>query len=177
MNSTIIPVNKSKPVRYFTGAAVLMVLGLLLIVTPGWFTYAQDPVILKAIGYIFIIFFGALVLLYGQRVFDKKPGMVLDDEGFIDYTSGVNTGKVLWADVTDIFVKEGMGQQFIMLKVKNPEKYIEREKNPLKIRIMQMNNRLYETPINISAKTVKMSFDALHQLLGERLSGYRQEQL
>lgn len=177
MNSTIIPVNKSKPVRYFSGAAVLMVLGLLLIVTPGWFTYAQDPVILKAIGYIFIIFFGALVLLYGQRVFDKKPGMVLDDEGFIDYTSGVNTGKVLWEDVTDIFVKEGMGQQFIMLKVRDPEKYIEREKNPLKIRIMQMNNRLYETPINISAKTVKMSFDALYQLLGEMLSGYRQEQL
>lgn len=103
--------------------------------------------------------------------------MVLDDEGFIDYTSGVNTGKVLWEDVTDIFVKEGMGQQFIMLKVRDPEKYIEREKNPLKIRIMQMNNRLYETPINISAKTVKMSFDALYQLLGEMLSGYRQEQL
>ncbi len=168
-NPIIIPVNKSKPVKYFTGSAVLTILGLLLIVTPGWFTYAEDPVVLKVIGYILVIFFGACMLLYSQRVFDKKPAMVLDEEGFTDYTSGVNTGKVLWQDVTGIFIKEGMGQQFIMLKVKDPEKYIEREKNPLKLRILQMNNRLYETPINISAKGMKISFEDLHQLLKERI--------
>lgn len=108
------------------------------------------------------------MLLYSQRVFDKKPAMVLDEEGFTDYTSGVNTGKVLWKDVTGICLKEGMGQQFIMLKVKDPEKYIEREKNPLKLRILQMNNRLYETPINISAKGMKISFEDLYQLLKEK---------
>ena len=108
------------------------------------------------------------MLLYSQRVFDKKPAMVLDEDGFTDYTSGVNTGKVLWKDVTGIFIKEGMGQQFIMLKVKDPEKYIKREKNPLKLRILQMNNRLYETPINISAKGMKISFEDLYQLLKEK---------
>lgn len=161
----IIPVNKSKSLKYFIGSAVLTVLGLLFIVAPEWFIRSDNPTVIKVIGYIFIIFFGAVMLLYSQRVFDKKPAMILDDEGFTDNTSGVNTGKVLWKDVTDIFVKEGMGQQFIMLKVKNPESYIEREKNPLKMRIMNMNNRLYETPINISAKAVKMSFEELLNLL------------
>ena len=168
MNSIIIPVNKSKSVKYFTGSVLVTILGLLLIVAPGWFTHAQNPVVLKVIGYILIVFFGACMLLYSQRVFDKKPAMVLDGEGFTDYTSGVNTGKVLWKDVTGISLKEGMGQQFIMLKVKDPEKYIEREKNPLKLRILQINNRLYETRINISAKGMKISFEDLHQLLKEK---------
>lgn len=168
MNQIIIPLNKTKSTRYFLGSLLLCVFGILFITTPEWFIRSDNPTVIKIVGYILVILFGAFTLLFSQRVFDKKPAMVLDDEGFIDNTSGVNTGKVLWTDVTDVFVKEGMGQKFIMLKVKNPQTYIEREKNPLKIRIMDMNNRLYQTPINISAKGMRISFDDLHQLINKK---------
>lgn len=169
-NQLIIPKNKAKSTKYFIGALILCILGILCITMPGWFIRSDNPTVIKVVGYILVVLFGAFTLLYSQKVFDKNPGMLLDEEGFVDNTSGVNTGKVLWKDVTNIFVKEGMGQQFIMLKVKNPDFYIDREKNPLKVRIMDMNKRLYETPINISAKGLKISFDDLLTKLREHAS-------
>jgi len=166
-NELIIPKNKTKPIKYFIVSLLLCILGLLFITTPEWFIRSNNPGVIKIVGYIFIILFGAFTLMFSQKVFDKQPGMILDNEGFIDNTSGVNTGKVKWKDITEIFIKEALDQRFIMLKVKDPNVYMQREKNPLKIRIMNMNNSLYETPINISPKGLKISFEALLRKLKE----------
>lgn len=166
-NEVIIPLSKTKLVKYFIGSLLFVFAGFLFITNPDWFIKAEDPSVIKWIGYASVIFFGACAIFISQKLFDKKPGLIIDAEGITDNSSGVSAGKILWKDVKEISMQEVMSQKFIMLKMKNPEFYLQREKNPIKKRMMELNYKLYQTPINISANGLKIGFDDLYELIKE----------
>lgn len=167
-NEIIIPLSKTKLVKYFIGSLLFVAAGLLFILKSELFIKSNDPAVIKIIGYASVIFFGACAVLIGGKLFDKKPGLVIDGEGITDNSSGVSAGKILWKDVKDISAQEVMSQKFIMLKMKNPEFYLQREKNPIKKRMMELNYRLYQTPVNISANGLKIGFDKLYSQILEK---------
>lgn len=160
-----IPLSKTKLVKYFIGSLLFVFAGFLFITNPHWFIKADDPTIIKWIGYASVVFFGACAIFISQKLFDKKPGLIIDEEGITDNSSGVSAGKILWKDVKEISEHEVMGQKFIMLRMKNPEFYLQREKDPIKRRMMELNYKLYGTPINIAANGLKISFGELYTLI------------
>lgn len=174
MNSEIkIRYNKAGTKKWFIISIVTVLWGVLLIIFPFWFIRSDNPYVIKFVGYLLIVIFGFLAWFFGKKLFDKKPGLAIDEEGVLDYSSGLNIGKVFWRDVVDIREKSANGQRFMMVDVKNPEEYIEREVNPLKKRIMGINNRLYQTPINITSKGLNVEFEELYQLITESFAKFR----
>ncbi|WP_300601484.1 STM3941 family protein [Niabella sp.] len=165
MQTITIPVNKKKIIRNLVGAAVFVLLGILFVIKPFLFIRSDDPTMIRIIGYICTGFFGVAIILFVQKLQDKKAGLIIDEEGITDNSSGIAAGRVLWKDIKNIRTERVTDQPFIMLEIKNPEAYLQQQKNPVKKRAMELNYQLYKTPVGISAQFLNIGFEELLQLL------------
>lgn len=160
---TIIPLSKSK--------IVLMLLGALMFVAGGiWFVFYPPsvensiwvtPFEIKAAGYASMLFFGACAFFFIRKLPDDKPGLIIDDTGLTDNSSGLPAGQILWSDIEKVSVIEISGQRIIMLTARNPQDYIDRQTSLFVRKGMELNNRLYGTPLSLTANGLKISFDDL----------------
>lgn len=161
---TIIALSKTKLTKLFIGAVAFVAAGFLFTLKPLLFTKSDDPYVVVWIGYATIIFFGLCAVYLGMKLFDKKPGLILDEEGITDNSGGAaSRQKILWRDVKEISIQQVMSEKFIMLKMKNPDFYYKNEKNPIKKRMMELNYRLYGTPVSISANGLKIGVEELYE--------------
>lgn len=168
-----IPVNKKKIRRNLIGAILFVLLGVLFVIKPFLFIRSDDPTMIRIIGYICTAFFGIGVILFVQKLRDKKEGLIIDAEGITDNSSGIAAGKVLWRDVKSIRVEQVADQSFIMLDVKDPLLYIRQQQNPVKKRAMELNYQLYKTPVGIAPRFLNIRFDQLLQLLEGAFKEFR----
>jgi hypothetical protein len=116
---------------------------------------------MKMVGYASIIFFGGCAFIFIRKLPDGKPGLIIDDSGLTDNSSGLSDGQILWSDIEKVSVIEISGQRIIMLKTKNPQDYINRQTSLFVRKGMELNNRLYGTPLSLTANGLKISFDDL----------------
>jgi hypothetical protein len=166
----IIALNKTKIIPMFVGSLVFVILGLWLILMPPKTgnSYWGNETKMRIAGYASTIFFGTCGFLYARKLSDNKPGLVIDDQGFTDNSSSVAAGQVLWSDVNYISVTEVSRQKFVMIFVNNPTEYIDRQSSFFKRKVMAMNYKMYDTPINISANSLKISFPELYSTLKDK---------
>ena len=163
---------------------VLMLLAALAFVVIGfWFvislpaisnTYWGNPIKIAIAGYASILFFGLCAFALIKKLPDNKPGLIIDQTGLTDNSSGVSAGQILWADIEDISVIEIHGQKLIMLQVTNPQDYINKQTSGFKRKMMQMNYKMYGTPLSITSNGLKISFDELVSTLTDKLKAARQ---
>ena len=105
---------------------------------------------------------------------DNKPGLIIDQTGLTDNSSGVSAGQILWSDIEDISVLEIHRQKIIMLQVRNPQDYIDKQTSGFKRKMMQMNYKMYGTPLSITSNGLKVSFDELLSTLKDKLKATQQ---
>jgi hypothetical protein len=74
---------------------------------------------------------------------------------------------VEWKDITSIDSIDVAGQQLIVVKVKNPEKYVDKASNNAQKRLLRLNVKQYGTPIFITTNSLQIGFDELLALLNE----------
>ena len=60
-----------------------------------------------------------------------------------------------------------------ILEVKNPQEYIGRQKSLLKRKGMELNYKMYGTPISIAANGLKMPFEELFTLVSVKFQDTR----
>jgi len=94
-----------------------------------------------------------------------SPGIIIDKNGIIDYSSGISSGLIKWEDITHIYLMEVKSQKLIMLNVSNPDVYVQRQTNALKRKATALNYKIYGTPISISSNGLKCNTKKLHSLL------------
>jgi hypothetical protein len=170
-----IALSKSKIVLMLFGALIFVAIGLLFVISPPVVQNAfwGDPAKIAIAGYGSIIFFGLCAFLFLRKLPDKQPGLIIDDKGLIDNSSGLSAGHVLWSDIENISVIEIHMQKLIMLHVTNPQHYINRQPSLLKRKGMQFNKKMYGTPLSITSNGLKISFDKLFNLLTDKLQESR----
>lgn len=162
-----IPLNKSKIVLMLVGSIALVGVGLWFVISPPTIrnSYWGDPTKLAIVGYASIVFFGFLAFIFLRKLPDQKPGLIIDETGLTDNSGGLSAGTIPWADIEDISVLEIHKNKMIMIYVKDPQEYINRQSNVIKRKLMHMNNNSYGTPISITTNGLKTSFDDLFGLL------------
>jgi hypothetical protein len=171
----IIPLSKIKIIIMLLGALIFVVLGIWLVFYPPntensvWVT----PFKMKLAGYASIIFFGTCAFFFIRKLPDDKPGLIIDYNGLTDNSSGFPAGQVLWSDIEKVSVIEISGQRIIMLKAKNPQDYIDRQTSLFVRKGMELNNRLYGTPLSLTANGLKISFDDLLAIVTKKFEGTR----
>lgn len=167
MQPISIPLSKTKIIILVTGALLFVAGGCWLVIKASAINSPVVPNVnvIRAVGVVAILFFG-LCTVYGTRkLFSHKPGFVIDDSGITDNSSGISVGAIPWNDIYNINFVMAQRQKFIMIYVKNPEEYINNQSSFIKKKMMQMNHKLYGSPLAISANSLNTSFGQLFNLL------------
>ena len=98
----------------------------------------------------------------------KGPGLVVNNMGIIDNSGLVSAGMVFWSDVTEINTSKIIFSDCIIVKVKNPERYIKNQKNFFKRIWLSLENYRLGSPVNISVGGLKYKFNELFRILQDR---------
>jgi hypothetical protein len=170
-----IPLSKSKIVKMLIGALVFVAIGFWFVIAPPTIenSFWGSPAKLTITGYASIIIFGLSAITLVRKLTDTKSGLIIDREGIIDHSGGMSAGQILWNDIINISVIEIHKQKMIMLEVKNPQEYIGRQSSLLKRKSMELNYKMYGTPISITANGLDIPFKELLDLLSKRFYATR----
>ncbi len=170
-----IALSKKKIILMFVGALAFVAIGLWFVISPPTISnsYWGNPTKMAIVGYASILFFGPCAFALIKKLPDNKPGLIIDQIGFTDNSSGVSAGQVLWSDIENLSVLEVHGQKIIMLQVTNPQEYIDKQTSGLKRKMMQLNYKMYGTPLSITSNGLKISFDELLSTLTDNLKAPR----
>jgi hypothetical protein len=165
-----IPLSKSKIVLMFIGALTFVAIGLWFLIAPPQIenSYWGNPTRIAIAGYASIIFFGLCAVVLMRKLHDNKPGLIIDDTGLTDNSSGLSAGHILWTDIENISVLEIHKQRLLMLEVSNPKDYIDKQNSLFKRKGMALNYKMYGTLLSLTANGLKVPFTELLALVTER---------
>ena len=171
-----IELSKKKIFLMLVGAFAFVAIGLWFVISPLTISnsYWGNPTKIAIAGYASIVFFGLCAFVLIKKLPDNKPGLIIDQTGLTDNSSGVSAGQILWSDIENISVIEIHSQKLIMLQVKNPQDYIDKQTSNFKRKMMQLNYKMYGTPLSITSNGLKISFDELLSTLTDKLNAARQ---
>ncbi len=127
---------------------------------------------IKNIGYIGSLFFGLACILLFTKLFDKKPGLIINKDGIIDNSNFSSVGLISWSDILNIESKKVVSSDFLLLKVKNPEEYISRV-SYLKRILLRKNFETYNTPITITSAGLECNFKELEKIILDNYLKYK----
>ncbi len=165
----IIPASKGKLVKLLIFAIIFVIAGtFVLTIEPDSRRSLMSIAFVRYSVAFAAIAMGAVAILYFIiKMFDKKPGLIVDPKGITDNASGVSAGFIPWEDIRHIYATQVMSEKFVMIGVSNPEMYIKRQTKFLKRKAMSFNYKAYGSPISITSNGLKISHDELLAILNE----------
>jgi hypothetical protein len=172
----VIELSKSK--------VILMILGSFGFVAAGYWLFSMDaaamkdlpiddPLFVHGVGIASMVFFGMTGIVGIRKLFDKRPGLVLNSAGIIDNSSGLAAGFIPWSEIIGAEIYEVRRQKMLMIKVRNPEEFIQRG-NILQRAMVKMGSKMSGSPIAITSNTLKINFAELLSTFGQYHRKYGQ---
>ncbi len=92
-----------------------------------------------------------------KSMFSKKPILEITDKALTDHSSATSLGEILWDDIERVYVKG----RFLVIVLKDPQKYFERIKG-LKRLLIKLNKKLGYDYVCISPMAWK---DQIYEVL------------
>lgn len=180
-NRIEIPLSKAKLAKLLIFSCLFLIGGLWMITTNPQTSNAvfNNPIIktLAAYGSTLMGLFG--IYFFTRKLLDKNPGIVLSEQGLFDNTSVFKFGIIPWSDISGIYESSiqasfASKQYFVTVALVNPDKYILRETNVLKRKLLLANAKSYGSPLHISTNGLKTNHNDLMQLLLDNFEKYKQ---
>ena len=179
MDEIKIPLSKKKSILGLIACLGFIISCVWFIIEPERFLNFkhQSEIIIFIVGIVGLLFFFILFIFISIKLIQKNTGLILNNEGFFDNSGGTSAGMVKWEDVIEISETETFNQKFVLVTVKNPEDYINKQKSFFKRRVMASNNKFYGSPIQISANALKIKFDELFALMKSEFDKFKSNNL
>ena len=175
LNGKAIKLSKGKIVLLILGSCAFLVLGGFFLILDDATIQSQprtnSPLLVHTVGFIAVVFSGATGVFGVKKLFDNRPGLILNSSGIIDNSSGVSAGLIPWTEILGSEIQKIGRQRFLVIKVRNPQKYIERG-GALKRVVNRANNRLCGSPIAIASTALNVKFSELVKLFDEYKQRY-----
>lgn len=171
-NEIVIPHSRTKLILLLIGALAFVAIGCWLWTADPRTGY--NPVYMKCSAVLGIVFSGLCGIYICIRLFDRRPGFIIDDEGFIDNSSAVAAGRVPWSDILAIRTIEINLQPILVIYVADPQKYMERDGAFTRM-LKRANLIMVGSPVTISTSGLNIHFNQLGQLLIEGVEKYHRE--
>jgi len=175
----VIELSKNKIVLLIVGSCAFVALGVWLSVDAESIvpeSPIKDPLFVRGAGLAGIIFFGFCGVYGIKKLFDKRPGLVLNSSGIIDNSSAIAAGFIPWSEILGAEIFQIYRQKMLIIKVRDPEMYIARG-SALKRMLNRANHKTCGSPIAITSNSLKIAFPELlstfeqyHQKFGQSLS-------
>lgn len=123
---------------------------------------------IRLIGLLCILFFGIGSFYIARKIFDTKPGLIINDNGIVDNSSAMSVGLIKWDDIIGIEKYEISSNKFLLILVNNPQYYIDKSENIIVKKSLTWNNENYGSPISIIAHSLKININDLEDIIVER---------
>lgn len=159
----LIPLSKGKVVLLFFGA-IGFVAGSIRIWSIADAQTRFNPLFMKSVAIASVLFFGMCAIYGCFKVFDRHPGLIIDNQGILDNSSAVAAGRVFWDEVIGMEISQIAGQRFITIMVVDPQRFVERG-NFFSRMLNAANTKMTGSPINISSNSLRLTFDDLVRAL------------
>jgi len=123
-------------------------------------------------GSTMLIIFMAITVWLIIKLFNRKPGLVINETGITDNASSIKAGLIKWQDIKNIRSVKQHSNQLLLITVTNPNKYID-VAHSLKKPVLQMNINMHGTPVIIPSATLNYDFAELQTVLTEAYKKYK----
>jgi hypothetical protein len=163
---TIIKLSKTKFLFTTLGSFAFVALGINLWMIANAQTRVP-PIAVQALAIMCILFFGLGAVIGSIKLFDNRPGIIIDQEGI----NIVGAYFIKWEDINDYSTVQVENTKCLLLYVQNPEDYIA-SAGRLKQVGMKMSMKMYETPFSISSNAYQCSFDELKNAILEGMKNH-----
>ncbi len=173
-----IPVSKNKLMLMLISSIIFVAGGVRFVTNPESVSNssAANPTFIFVLGIVTILFFGFCAIYMFRKLFDNKPGFIIDSLGLTDNSSGVSVGQIPWSEIENILVVKIKKTKLIMLEIKNQKEFIDNQKSGFKRKMMQMNINLYGVPVSITSNSLKIKFDDLFNIINEYWNANRKSE-
>lgn len=165
-----IPFHKTKLAIWFLASFLLSVSGFFFLFAPQRLLagFPVGPLFIRILGLVESGFFAYTGYQQLIKLLDRGPGLILSGQGITDHSSALSAGFIPWDEIVELRHLKALGQQFIMVGVRNPQSFIQKEKNPVRKRGMILNLKSYGSPIQLSAQNLRCSFPELLRQVEEQ---------
>ena len=102
------------------------------------------------------------------KLFDNKPGLIIDEDGLWNNSSIISTHKVKWNELSSIRLKTVRSEKILFLYFKDDESFIAKF-NRIERFIMRLSISWFNSPIGISTRSLKYDIHKLDKELKKRI--------
>ncbi len=180
-NKIEIALSKGKLAKLLIFSVLFLIAGLVMITTnPQISNPVFNSPVVKALASYGSTIMGLLgIYFFSKKLFDKKPALVISEHGIYDNTSIFKFGLIPWSDIADIYEESlqasiASKQYFVTIGLVHPDKYISKETNTLKRKLLVANFRNYGSPIHISTNALDTNHEELLKLVTGYFDKYKQ---
>lgn len=171
MDEIRIPLSKTKIILLLIGALIFILGDAWGVIDPERFssiTFSKNAVSIS--GLAGVLFFGLCFVFIAKKVFSRKPGLIINNDGIIDNSNATSVGLIAWDDITGMKPLEIASSKILVIMTSNPEKYIEHSKNIISKKAMKANYKMYGSPLSIISNSLKIKFSELENLIEEQIA-------
>ena len=158
----------------FIASAIFVALGIQFILNSEQYIspVCRSIEFIKVTGFTSISFFGICLIYIFIKIFDTKPGLIINDIGITDNSHYSSIGLIDWSKIEGIRMQQVMSTKFLLIDVSNPKEFIEKSSR-FKRSLMKANLRMYGTPLSITSNSLNYNFDDLEKLLHDEWHKYK----
>ena len=143
-----------------------------------WVVVSNDPEIAaryipemaQAFGWLGTVLLGPITVYSIRKFFDRRPGLTFTAAGVTDNSSAIPSGFIPWSDIQGITTLKSRGTRYLVVMVKDPDKYWER--GNLLQRWLRRRATGFGSPVALSAGLLAINFDGLTRLFEQYLKKY-----
>lgn len=177
MDRVEIYTSKKKSFLLLIASIAFVALGIWLLMEAdnptGW--KARSPLFTLITGVASILFFGFGIFVGIKRLIKSEIALIIDPIGL-----NVNPKKSLvefikWDDILGFEEIKIQSTRIVIIGVKKPQYWLEKETNVIKKKLMQFNINNYNSPFNIAASGLDINSDELNEKLHSYFENYNNE--
>ncbi|RKS02857.1 STM3941 family protein [Flavobacterium sp. 102] len=174
MSEIRIALSKRKLIFAFIASIIFVAIGIKFILKPeSYVSFShRNFELIRIVGYASLIFFGLCLIYIIFKAFDKKPGLIVNENGITDNSNFTSFGLIEWSEIIGIRTEQVMSTKFILIDVLSPEKFIQNSPK-FKATLMKSNLKMYGTPLSITSNSLSYNFNELEKLLKTEFDKYR----
>ncbi len=159
------------------GSIIFVVLGIWMFMNAYNFTgwKARNPILTQGIGVISILFFGFGIFIGIKRIIKSELALIIDSKGLNVYPKKSLSEYIEWKDILGFREIKIHSTRILIIDVKHPDYWIEKETSSIRRKLMQFNLNNYDSPFNIAAAGLDISYKELNDKLHSYFEKYKNE--
>jgi hypothetical protein len=156
----IIPTKKSSILLGVLISAIFIGIGIVMLNTDATRRYSST--FLHTVGFFGTAFFGLGFLYFFKRLFENKPGLILDETGLWNNSSIISSHTIKWSELRGVRLRTIGKEKILLLNFKDKESFIKKF-NLFERFLFRINMSMSNAPFAISTRTLKCDVEELRR--------------